>query len=141
MDGDHARGLELRQMKTKLVLHPSEGGRGQTVASHMVHIDGRKLRDTRLGSGLGPCRTTGERRERGGAQRSSTVTAQSIDRNATDDTLVSSRLHILFHILMLCLTSHQSPHRTTSAGARRSPGSHRTEERTGTHGLGRGSRG
>lgn len=43
MYGGHARGLELGKMEAKFVLHPSEGGRGQTVAPDMVCVDGRKL--------------------------------------------------------------------------------------------------
>lgn len=61
VNGDHSGGLELGQVEAKLVLHASEGGRGQTVASHVVSTDRRKLSDTRFRSGLRPCHTTGER--------------------------------------------------------------------------------
>lgn len=58
MYGNHARGLELGKVEAEFVLDPGEGGCGQAVASHVVRVDGRKLRDARLGCGLRSCRTT-----------------------------------------------------------------------------------
>lgn len=52
MDGGHARGLELGKVEAKFVLHPGEGGCGQAEATHVVGVDGGKLRDARLGGGL-----------------------------------------------------------------------------------------
>lgn len=51
MYGHHAGGLELGKVEAKFVLHPGKGGCGQAVASDVVRINGRKLRDARLGCG------------------------------------------------------------------------------------------
>lgn len=65
MNGNHAGGLEFREVKAKFVLHPGKGGCGQAVASEMVGVDGRKLGDAGLGCGLRSCRTTADRKEKG----------------------------------------------------------------------------
>lgn len=65
MNGNHAGGLEFREVKAEFVLHPGKCGCSQAVASEVVGVDGRKLRDAGLGCGLRSCRTTADRKEKG----------------------------------------------------------------------------
>lgn len=58
MDGGHTRGLELGEVEAKFVLHPGEGGCCQAEATHVVGVDGGKLRDARHGCGLSSRGTT-----------------------------------------------------------------------------------
>lgn len=67
MYGSHTRGLEFGKVEAKFVLHSRKGGCGQAVASDVVRVDWRKLRDAGLGGGLRSSRTTaGQEREGGG---------------------------------------------------------------------------
>lgn len=58
MYGSHTRGLEFGKVEAKFVLHTRKGGCGQAVASDVVRVDWRKLRDAGLGGGLRSSRTT-----------------------------------------------------------------------------------
>lgn len=60
MYGSHTGRLEFGKVESKFILHPSKGSCSQVVTSNVVHIDGRKLWDSRLG--FGSSWTTAERR-------------------------------------------------------------------------------
>lgn len=62
MYGSHTGRLEFGKVESKFILHPSKGSCSQVVTSNVVHIDGRKLWDSRLGFGFGSSWTTAERR-------------------------------------------------------------------------------
>lgn len=61
MYGSHTGRLEFGKVESKFILHPSKGSCSQVVTSNVVHIDGRKLWDSRLGFGFGSSWTTAER--------------------------------------------------------------------------------
>jgi len=52
MYGNHAGGLEFRQVEAKFVLHSGKCSRSQAVTSDMPRVDRGKLRDARLGCWL-----------------------------------------------------------------------------------------